>query len=225
MVKRTIIFILVLALCISFCACGETPEAGNDPKETSSETTDPTNPANPGDPTDPSDPDDPTNPGSSANPTGFRNPEEAASSFLIAFHRNDAETLMKQTPAFENDAILRYLEIDVPAGADKDALLLNAWKSMMLGQYAPDRQMDVTTTVHAEDDAEEIIAEVKNHFLTGGFATEDDLAEIEEIVVVDCKGVPSSAYSATLTAEVICMKIGGCWYTSYIGTSIRPSTE
>ena len=230
MVKKLIIFMLVLAMCVSICACGETPEADNDPKETTAETTDPpTDPSDTTDPTDsanpgnPSDPDDPTNPGSSANPTSFQNPEEAAISFLTAFHRNDAETLMKQTSAFENDAILQYFDIEVPAGADKNALLLNAWKSLVWGEYAPDRQIDVTTTVYAEDDAKEIITEVKNQFLTGGFATEADLAKIEEIAVVNCVGVPSSAHAATLTAEVICIKIGGYWYTSYIGTSIRPS--
>ena len=213
MAKKLIIFMLALALCLSICACGETPETDNDDKETTSTETDP--------PTDPSDPDDPTNPGSSANPTGFRDPEEAARSFLTAWHRNDAETLMKQTPSFENDAILRHLKIDVPAGADKEALLLNAWKSIVLGQYAPDRQIDVTTTVYAEGDAEETIAKVKKQFRTEGFATEEDLAAIEEIVLVACEGVPPSAHSALLSAEVLCLKIGGHWYTSYVGTSIQ----
>ena len=210
MVKRLIIFMLVLTLCISTCACGETEEAENDPKETASEKNDPS--------TDPSDPDDPTNPGSSETPTGFQVPEEAARSFLTAWHRNDAETLMKQTPTFENDAILRHLKIDVPAGTDKEALLLNAWKSVVLGQYAPDRQIDVTTTVCAEGDTEEAVAKAKNQFLAEGFATEEDLAEIEEIVLVACAG--ASAGKVMLSAKVFCMKIDGHWYTSYVGTSI-----
>ena len=212
MVKRLIIFMLVLTLCISTCACGETEEAENDPKETISATK-------------PGSSADPTGPNSSEKPTGFQAPEEAARSFLTAWHRNDAETLMKQTPSFENDAILRHLKIDVPAGADKEALLLNAWKSMVLGQYAPDRQIDVTATVCAEGDAEETIAKVKKLFLTEGFATEEDLAAIEEIVLVACEGVPASAYSPLLSAEVLCLKIGGHWYTSYIGTSIGTGTD
>lgn len=231
MVKKLIALMLVLVLCLSVCACGETEDAKNDSKETTAETTapttnptDPTAPSDPADPNAPANPNDSANPGNSEIPTDFATPEEAASSFLTAFHRNDAETLMKQTTSFENDGILRYFEIDVSAGADKNALLLTAWESLVWGEYAPDRQITVTTTVNTGEDAEETIAAAESYFLSEGFATEADLAKVAQMVVVTCVGVPESAHASTLTAEVFCMKIGDCWYTSYLGTSIRPGT-
>ena len=78
--------------------------------------------------------------------------------------------------------------------------------------------IDVTTTVCAEGDTEEAVAKAKNQFLAEGFATEEDLAEIEEIVLVACAG--ASAGKVMLSAKVFCMKIDGHWYTSYVGTSI-----
>lgn len=217
--KKMAIFLLILTLCVSICACIGAEKEKKDSKETTYGTasglaTNPTNPTNPADPGD----------SSNTNAPNFQSAEEAARSFVVAFHRNDAEAMMRQTPDFENEAILRYLEIDVPAGADKEALLLNAWKALLPGESAPDRQIDVTTTVYTGDDAEEIIADVKNNFIAHGYATEEDLAGIEEVVLTSCEGVPSGDSYLIIAADVYCMKINGHWYTSYIGSSINPHT-
>lgn len=220
--KKMAIFLLILTLCVSICACEKAEKGKKDPKETtygtaSGLTTNPTNSTSPADPANPGD-------SSNTNAPNFQSAEEAARSFVVAFHRNDAEAMMRQTPDFENDAILRYLEIDVPAGADKEALLIGAWKSMLPGESAPDRQIDVTTTFYTGDDAEEIIADVKNNFIAHGYATEEDLAGIEEVVLASCEGVPAGDSYLIITADVYCMKIDGHWYTSYIGSSINPHT-
>lgn len=220
MTKKIICIALALVLCFGLFACsGETAE------ETKAPTTAATNPAETTAPTQPEETTapatEPTTPTVPAEPT--RTPEEVACSFVSAILKQDAEALASCMADFEQDILLAMAEIDVPEGSDKNALLIAVLETLLTIQGTEPAEVDVEGALHDPPHVARELEEMKKQYVTDELATEETIATIQEMACILCYNTSDSPVEVDET--VICIKVGGEWYVSYVLTMMETDVE